>query len=141
MTTAPPSTVSLGYTILYVPDVEASLTFYTAAFGLVRRFVSPEGDYGELHTGPTTLAFVSTQLAHMNLAAAGGFTRLDPAGPPPAVSITLITAEVAALVESAIAAGAMRYVDPVDKPWGQTVAYVRDPNGVLVEIATPVSAT
>jgi lactoylglutathione lyase len=36
-------------------------------------------------------------------------------------------------------AGATRYVNPIDKPWGQTVAYVRDANGILIELATPVS--
>jgi lactoylglutathione lyase len=27
---------------------------------------------------------------------------------------------------------------PTVKPWGQTVAYVRDLNGTLVELGTPV---
>jgi uncharacterized glyoxalase superfamily protein PhnB len=82
---------------------------------------------------------VSNELADSNLSAAGGFTRLDATGPPPAVSITLLTDDVAAAVESAVTSGARRYVDPIDKPWGQTVAYVLDPNGVMVEIATPVT--
>jgi lactoylglutathione lyase len=131
-------TVSLGYTIFYVGDVEATLDFYTSGFGLLRRFMTPEGDYGELDTGATTLAFASNTLAESSLADAGGFTRLDPGSPPPGASITLITDDVPSTVEAAVAAGARRYVDPVDKPWGQTVAYVLDPNGVLVEVATPV---
>jgi catechol 2,3-dioxygenase-like lactoylglutathione lyase family enzyme len=133
-------TVSLGYTIFYVGDVEATLDFYTSGFGLPRRFVTPEGDYGELDTGATTLAFASNTLAESNLADAGGFTRLDPESPPPGASITLITDDVPSTVEAAVAAGARRYLDPVPKPWGQTVAYVLDPNGVLVEVATPVPA-
>lgn len=132
-------TVELGYTIFYVDDVRSSLGFYTSAFGLQERFVTPEGDYGELATGATTLAFVSNTLAESNLATAGGFTRLDPTSPPPAVSITLVTDDVPGAVQAAIASGARPYVDPADKPWGQTVAYVLDPNGVLIEIATPAS--
>jgi uncharacterized glyoxalase superfamily protein PhnB len=132
-------TVSFGYTLLYVADVEATLVFYTSAFGLEQRFMTPEGDYGELDTGSTTLAFASNGLAESNLAATDGFTPLDPAVPPPAISITLITTDVPSTVEAAVAAGANSYLDPIEKPWGQTVAYVRDPNGALIEIATPVA--
>jgi lactoylglutathione lyase len=50
-----------------------------------------------------------------------------------------VAEDVAATAKSAVAAGARLYVDPIDKPWGQTVAYVIDPNGALIEIATAVS--
>jgi len=49
--------MKLGYTILYVPDVAASLAFFERAFGLKRRFLHETGTYGELDTGATTLAF------------------------------------------------------------------------------------
>jgi len=129
---------TFGYTIFYVPDVEATVGFYAEAFGIAKKFVTPENDYGELDTGATTLAFASMTLATSNLAGAGGFTAIDPDAPPVGASITLLTDDVAAAVDSAEAAGARRYVEPVDKPWGQTVAYVIDPNGILVELATPV---
>ncbi len=131
-------TVTLGYTIVYVPDVTAAVRFYSDAFGLEQRFVTPEGDYGELQTGPTTLAFVAESLASSNLDDAGGFAPLEAAGPPGAFSITMTTEDVADQVATAVAAGATPYVAPTEKPWGQTVAYVRDPNGLLVEIATPM---
>ena len=131
--------VKLGYTILYVDDVRSTIDFYQSAFGLAERFVTPEADYGELDTGETTLAFASNALAEANLSAAGGFARLDPNGPPPGVSITLVAEDVAAIAKGAVAAGARLYVDPINKPWGQTVAYVIDPNGALIEIATSVS--
>ncbi|MDW3178799.1 MAG: VOC family protein [Acidimicrobiia bacterium] len=130
-------TISLGYTIFYVDDVEETVTFFTTAFGLERRFVTPENDYGEVDTGATTLAFVSIELAKTNLDTAGGFSPPDPARPAP-VSITLLTSEVAETVEDAVAAGARRYVAPTEKPWGQTVAYVLGPSNVLIELATPV---
>ena len=134
-----PTTATLGYTIFYVDDVAATVRFFSAAFGLQPRFVTPEGDYGELDTGTTTLAFASNALADANLDVAGGFTRLAPDAVPPGVSITLVTDDVVGTVAAAVEAGARPYVDPVDKPWGQTVAYVVDPNGVLLEIATAVS--
>lgn len=130
--------ITLGYTIFTVENVEDTVTFFTEAFGLKRRFVTPEGDYGELVTGGTTLAFVANELAHSNLDAAGGFRELDPSTPPIAGSITLVTSDVGGVRAQAIARGATSYVAPIDKPWGQTVTSVRDPNGILIEIATPV---
>ncbi|MFT6290392.1 MAG: catechol 2,3-dioxygenase-like lactoylglutathione lyase family enzyme [Ilumatobacter sp.] len=133
------STISLGYTIFYVDDVGATVAFFERAFGLERRFVTPENDYGELVTGATTLAFVSIELAQANLAAAGGFVLPD-TSKPSAASITLVTPDIEAAVDVAIAAGAASYVDPIAKPWGQTVAYLLGPSNVLIEIATPIAS-
>ena len=52
-----------GYTIIYVPDVSASLQFFETAFGLQRRFLHDSGTYGELETGATALAFADHSLA------------------------------------------------------------------------------
>lgn len=130
---------SLGYVIGYVADVERSIDFYERAFGLTRRFIGPDGDYGEMDTGATTLAFAEASLATSNLAGAGGYAALDPTAPPPGVTITLVTDDVPAALATALAAGAVPYVDATDKSWGQTVAYVRDPDGILVELATPMT--
>ena len=132
--------VSLGYVIYYVPDVARTINFYSSAFGLEVRFVTPEGDYGELVTGTTTLSFASDGLAHTNLDAAGGFTSVNATPAPIGASITLVTEDVPAAVVAATEAGAQVYVAPVDKPWGQTVAYVVDPDGILVELATPITS-
>ena len=40
--------------------------------------------------------------------------------------------------DTAVAAGAKSVSKPEKKPWGQTVAYVRDNNGFLVELCTPM---
>ena len=129
-------TTTLGYTIFYVQDVRAALKFFSDAFDLSIRMHTPENDYGELDTGQTILAFVSLELANANLADAGGFT---PPGPLPApASITLVTDDVQAMVRSGIEAGAKAYVDPVEKPWGQTVSYILGPDNILIEVATPI---
>ena len=44
--------------------------------------------------------------------------------------------EVAAAYERALSAGAKAVTVPTTKPWGQTVAYVRCPDGLLVELCT-----
>ena len=52
----------LGYTILYVSDVRATIDFYERAFGVNRRMVKDE-DYAELDTGATVLAFAANEFA------------------------------------------------------------------------------
>ena len=125
-----------GYTILYVNDVAGAIDFYERAFGLARGFVADDGTYGELSTGDTTLSFAAHALVGSFLP--GTYRRHDPHEPPPGVEIGLVTDDVNAAWETALAAGATPLAPPVTKPWGQTVAYVRDPEGMLVELCTPV---
>ncbi|MEM1127417.1 MAG: VOC family protein [Bacteroidota bacterium] len=128
--------MKLGYTILYVSDVAATLLFYERAFGLERGFVHPAGDYAELATGATTLALAADELAASNFEAS--YRRATSQGEPAAFELAFVTDEVVQAYERALAAGAHSLAAPVTKPWGQTVAYVRDLNGVIVELCTPV---
>lgn len=128
--------MQFAYTILYVPDVARSLVFYETAFGFQRRFLHESGTYGELETGATTLSFAAEPLAESNLP--GGFQPADLARPPAASEIGFTTADVSAAYERALAAGARSVAAPKTKPWGQVVAYVRDLDGHLVELCTPV---
>ena len=129
---------SLGYVILYVNDVAASLVFYEKAFGLTRHFFHDDNGkaYGELETGATRLAFASVALATEHLKQS--VTAAAPDKPPLGVEIALTTADVPALFERAVKAGATAVSAPTTKPWGQTVAYVRDHSGFLVELCTPM---
>jgi len=131
-------TPKLGYTILYVEDVAATLAFYEEAFGLSRRFFQEEGGmaYGELETGATRLAFANLAIAAQSLGRAPILP--DPAGPPLGFEIALTIGDVPALHARALAAGAANVSDPTTKPWGQTVAYVRDKAGFLIELCTPI---
>jgi len=54
--------MKFGYTIVYVESVSETLTFYKEAFGFETRFLHESGQYGELETGETTLAFSSHSL-------------------------------------------------------------------------------
>lgn len=128
--------MKLGYTIIYVPDVAQSLAFFETAFGLKRRFLHESGSYGELDTGATTLAFAAHELGDMNFP--GGHVRADRSPQPLGVEIALVTDNVADAHRRAIEAGAHELAPPVSKPWGQTVSYVRAPDGTLIELCTPV---
>lgn len=128
-------TPQLGYVIAYVADVPAAVAFWEEAFGLRRRFVHESGDYAELDTGATALAFAALGLAS---GLPGGVVPGSLDRPPAHVEIALVDADVAGLYARAVAAGAVALAPSVEKPWGQTVAYVRDPDGTLVELASPL---
>jgi len=128
--------VKLGYTIVYVPDVAASLDFFTRAFGLERRFLHESGTYGELETGATTLAFAAHALGEMNFA--GGHVEAHASDKPLGMEIGLVTDDVEAAHRKAVAAGATELAAPLARPWGQVVSYVRCPDGALVELCTPM---
>jgi lactoylglutathione lyase len=125
-----------GYTIVYVADVAATLEFYERAFGLARRSLHESGQYGELETGATTLAFSRHDLAGGLFP--GGYAPLRADGPPAGVELGLVTEDVAGAYERAVAAGATPLQAPAQKPWGQIVGYVRDLNGALVELCSPM---
>jgi len=129
---------SLGYVILYVNDVAASLAFYEKAFGLTRRFFNDTNGkaYGELETGSARLAFASIALAEDHLKQK--VTAAAPDKAPLGVEIALTTPDVKALFVRAVSAGATAINEPETKPWGQTVAWLRDNSGHLVEICSPM---
>ena len=130
-------TTTFGYTIIYVPDVGASIAFYERAFGVKRRFVGEDNLYGELDTGTTTLSFSSYEMATTLLP--DGVALHDAGGRPAPVEIAFVTDDVQGQFDTAVGAGATPVAKPEEKPWGQTVSYVRDPDGVLIEICSPVA--
>jgi lactoylglutathione lyase len=124
----------LGWVIVYVPDVEAALAFYERAFGMTRRFAV--GTYGELDTGSTALGFAAESLGEENFD--GGVERPDGARKPFNVELALVFDDVPAAFAHAVEAGCTPLAEPKDKPQGQTVGWVRDPFGTLIEIASPL---
>jgi lactoylglutathione lyase len=128
--------MKLGYTIIYVPDVLATIAFYETAFGLQRRFVHESNLYAELETGSTTLAFAGEPMATMN----GLEIRQNrPADIAAGFEIAFVTDDPEVAYRKAVNAGASAVKPPAEKPWGQVVGYVRDLNGCLVEICSPVT--
>ena len=127
--------MKLGYVIIYVPDVLMAAEFYENAFGLTRKFIHESG-YAEMLTGDTALAFASEALRASN-----GVETLDNriSTKPAGAEIAFVTDDVQASYDKAVAAGATPYKKPESKTWGQTVGYVRDLNGFLVEICSPVA--
>jgi predicted enzyme related to lactoylglutathione lyase len=118
-----------------VPDVKRTAEFWERAFGVKPRPMdSPM--YRELETGGHTLAFAAQSYVKDMLP--GGFRPPQNDEAPPPFEVALTTDDVAAAQAKAVAAGARHVMAPTKKPWGQTVAYVRDLDGNLVEICTPM---
>ena len=127
--------MKFGYTIVYVADVVRTIEFFERAFDLARGFMAAP-DYGELATGETTLSFAAHALGAKNLPK--GYIAADASPQPLGMEIALVTDDVAAAHARALAAGATELASPLQKPWGQTVSYVRSPDGILIELCTPV---
>lgn len=127
--------MKFGYTILYVEDVRKTLSFYEQAFGFKTRFLHESGDFGELETGATALAFSSRRLMTEL-----GKNPQAPAVGAPCFEIAFTTDDVSSVLDRAVGLGATLIQKPEQMPWGQTVAYAADLDGFLVEICTPMGS-
>lgn len=125
-----------GYTIFYVDNVEETIQFYEQAFGFQRKFVTPEKDYGELISGATTIAFASIELGNSNFKK--GFEKIGNREKPIGMEMAFVTEDIEKDFQQAIEAGAMEFEKITEKPWGQKVGYVKDNNGILIELCTPI---
>jgi lactoylglutathione lyase len=128
--------MKFGYVILYVDNVEATLAFYEQAFALKRRMLDDTKQYGELETGGTRLAFAANTLVRNMIPVDVVQSGLNKPAPP--FELAMTTEEVDAAFRQALAAGAVEVKSPEAKPWGQIVGHVRDPNGFLIEICSPM---
>ncbi|MCM3037388.1 VOC family protein [Bacillus pumilus] len=125
--------MKMKYTILYVNDVEASIHFYQHVLGFPMKL--RVDSYVEFDTGDVTLSINSRQ----DVKDALGL-------PVPEANQASQTFEIGFVVddvEQTIAAmkekGVSIIKEPAKKPWGQTVAYVADPDGHFIEICDAVS--
>lgn len=120
--------VRLGYLILYVSDLDASIAFYRDVVGLQHRFT--DAGYAEFATGPTRFALYERRRAVW-------LTGHDVA-PGPAGEVVFVVddvdAEAARLAQLCVPVLA----GPADRPWGHRVLHVADPDGFVVEFAQQI---
>ncbi len=67
-----------------------------------------------------------------------GHVRASELRQPLGMEIALVTENVHAAHESALAHGGTEISPPAHKPWGQVISYIRSPDGTLVEFCTPI---
>ena len=128
----PDFSLSLGWVIVYVEAPDEAAAFYERVFGMRVEFAV--GDYAQLDTETTKLGFAAYSLGEQNFP--GGVRRAE--GQPFNVELALVHEDVDGAFQHALDAGCEALAEPADKPQGQRVAYVRDPFGTLVELATPL---
>lgn len=123
------------YVILIVQDLDRSLVFYTEVLGL--RLGHRSGDYAQLDTGVTRLALYTRSAMAKTL----GMSLERPSSNAPGFEIGFKVNDVDAAVGELVARGASPVVSPTDRFWGQRTAYVRDPDGHLIELAQDLRAS
>lgn len=130
--------MQFAYAITYVEDVSKTIAFYNNAFGFETKFITPEKDYAELISGETTIAFASLELGMKNISA--GITPLNKQEKPFATEWAFTSENIEADFQKALNNGAILAAPLTTKPWGQQVGYLRDLNGFLIEICTPITS-
>ena len=128
--------MKFGYSILYVDNVKDTIAFYEKAFGFKPLFVTDANEYGELDTGGTKLAFAANTFVKTIMPQP--FHAASVHAPAPPVELGFVTDQVDEAYARGVLAGATEVKQPAAKPWGQWVGYVRDNNGFIIEICTPM---
>lgn len=133
--TYPITKLEFSDTVIIVPDVQEALDFYKKAFGFDAIQIYHDGEVGELNSGEVSITFSSEKFMTNK---GVPFNPIRPDKAAPGGEIALITNNVAAAYAHALSEGCTTVSEPEEQPWGQTVACVRDCNGVIVELCTPM---
>jgi lactoylglutathione lyase len=117
------------YVVLVVQDLDRSLGFYCDLLGLPLGHRS--GSFAQLATGATRVA-----LYERSAMAAMLGRELEPPSPEAAgFELGFKVEDCDTAYDELVSGGATPAVPPTDRAWGQRTAYVRDPDGHLVELA------
>lgn len=116
------------YVVLVVADLDRSLAFYVDRLGLPLGHRS--GPYAQLATGTTRLALYERHAMSKTL----GLPLHPPDPDAPGFELGFKVADIDAVFADLVASGSTSVCPPTDRPWGQRTAYVRDPDGHLVEL-------
>jgi lactoylglutathione lyase len=121
----------IGYVIVYVGDLDASIAFYRDVLGLPHRFT--DAGYAEFGTEAPRFALYERRRAEW---LTGG-----PVSPGPAAEVVLLVADVDAEAARLAAHGVPILSGPADRPWGHRTVHVADPDGFVVELAQEIPRT
>jgi lactoylglutathione lyase len=124
--------VPRAFPIVYTPDVKRSAEFYGGRLGFQEIFRMPPGDdagYIGLELDDSRLGIVDEAWPVERI----GVRR----GDGPRFELWVYVDDVDAAVERLLEAGVPVLADPEDMPWGERMAYVSDPDGNPVALASP----
>jgi lactoylglutathione lyase len=118
----------LGYVILYVSDLDASIAFYRDVLGLPFKF--SDAGYAEFATEGTRLALYESRRAE--------WLTGRKVSPGPAAEIVFVVDDVDAHARRVEQRGAVVLSGPADRPWGHRTVHFADPDGFVVEFAQEI---
>ncbi|MGF7047474.1 lactoylglutathione lyase [Paenibacillus sp. DS2015] len=124
--------LTMKYIILYVNDFDKTMEFYKGILGLPVKM--QQDTYVEFDTGATTLSINTRKSVNEII----GLDIPEEVASTQTFEIGFVVEDVAATIESLREQGVIIIKEPVTKPWGQTVAYVADPDGHYIEICTSI---
>ncbi|CAM3620189.1 VOC family protein [Cytobacillus oceanisediminis] len=124
--------LKMGYVILYAENLYKTKQFYGELLGLELR--NEFGTYIEYDTGSTILSFNTRESGRE----VTGLPIPDGVRKEQTFELGFVTEEVEGVVERLKGAGVPVLLEPIEKPWGQMVAYVEDPDGHFIEICSPI---
>jgi len=127
-----PSRFRDAFPILQARDVNGLVRFYVDAFGFEMGYRFPP-------EGPIEYAFL--KLAPLGIGVAQGADEAPVARQPAAFELWIYADDTDSAVERVAAAGASVIEQPADKPWGERVALVADPEGNRIRIGAVSSET
>lgn len=120
------------YVVLIVADLDRSLAFYVDLLGLPLGHRS--GPFAQLATGTTRVSLYQRDAMAETL----GRALRPPEPDAPGFELGFLVADCDRAYDELVNAGAEPAVAPTDRRWGQRTAYVRDPDGHLVELAQDI---
>ncbi|MEU4290170.1 VOC family protein [Kribbella sp. NPDC026596] len=118
----------IGYVILYVEDLEASVGFYRDVVGLEYKFT--DAGYAEFEAGGVRFGLYERRRAEWLTGRA--------VSPGAGGEIVVMVDDVDAWAERLAGLGAPVLSGPADRPWGHRTVHVADPDGFVVEFATEI---
>jgi lactoylglutathione lyase len=119
---------SVGYVIVYVRDLAASIAFYRDVVGLALKF--EDAGYAEFATGVARFALYEMRRAD--------WLTNSRTTPGPAAEVVFMVEDVDAEARRLRELGTTILSGPADRPWGHRTLHVPDPDGFVVEFAQDI---
>lgn len=120
---------ALDYVVVVVAELGPALAFYTEVLGLPLKHRAAA--FAQLDTGRTRLALYERGAMRDTL----GFEIHPPERDAPGFELGFLVDDVDRACAELVARGVELVTPPTDRAWGQRTAYIRDPDGHLLELA------
>jgi lactoylglutathione lyase len=126
--------LSLAYVTFLARDVAALADFYVAGLGLEEVASSRDERYREVRGGGCMIGF-----ATQSVRPALNLPEVDPVGTRSVLTFDVgSVAAIAGAIDRAVRAGAELVREPLDTPFGQHQAALRDPEGNIFRLSAAV---